>query len=45
VSVFEALAAFAAASGVIAVTEHSIVIATPSGVSLKFRRVGREHLA
>jgi hypothetical protein len=30
---------------VIAVTEHSIVIETPSGTPLKFRRVGREHLA
>ena len=30
---------------VIAVTEDSIVIETPSGASLKFRRLGREHLA
>jgi hypothetical protein len=30
---------------VIAVTQHSIVIETPSGAPLKFRRVGREHLA
>jgi len=30
---------------VIAVTEESIVIETPSGASLKFRRLGREHLA
>jgi hypothetical protein len=30
---------------VIAVTEASILIETPSGSRLKFRRVGREHLA
>ena len=30
---------------VIAVTEASIVIETPSGARLKFRRLGREHLA
>ena len=30
---------------VIAVTEDSIVIETPSGAPLKFRRLGREHLA
>jgi hypothetical protein len=30
---------------VIAVTEDSIVIETASGASLKFRRLGREHLA
>ena len=30
---------------VIAVTEDSIVIETPSGARLKFRRLGREHLA
>jgi hypothetical protein len=30
---------------VIAVTEDSIVIEPPSGASLKFRRLGREHLA
>jgi hypothetical protein len=30
---------------VIAVTEDSIVIETPSGASLKFPRLGREHLA
>jgi hypothetical protein len=30
---------------VIAVTEDSVVIETPSGGSLKFRRLGREHLA
>jgi len=29
---------------VIAVTEASIVIKTPSGAKLKFRRLGREHL-
>jgi hypothetical protein len=30
---------------VVVVTEASIVIETPSGTSLKFRRLGREHLA
>ena len=30
---------------VVAVTEASIVIETPSGARLKFRRLGREHLA
>ena len=30
---------------VIAMTEASIVIETPSGSQLKFRRIGREHLA
>jgi hypothetical protein len=30
---------------VIAVTQHSIVIETPSGAPLKFRRLGRQHLA
>ena len=30
---------------VIAVTEDSIVIETPSGAPLKFRRLSREHLA
>jgi hypothetical protein len=30
---------------VIAVTEHSIAAKTPSGSTLKFRRIGREHLA
>jgi hypothetical protein len=30
---------------VIAVTEASIAIETPSGSQLKFRRIGREHLA
>ena len=30
---------------VIAVTQHSIAIETPCGAPLKFRRVGREHLA
>jgi hypothetical protein len=30
---------------VIAVTEASIVIETPSGAQLKFHRLGREHLA
>ena len=30
---------------VIAVTEASIVIETPSGSQLKFRRIGREHIA
>jgi hypothetical protein len=30
---------------VIAVTEDSIIIETPSGASLKFRRLRREHLA
>ena len=31
--------------GVVAVTEASIVIETLSGSRLKFRRIGREHLA
>ena len=30
---------------IIALTEESIVIETPSGAPLKFRRLGREHLA
>jgi hypothetical protein len=30
---------------ILAVTEASIVIETPSGAPLKFRRLGREHLA
>jgi hypothetical protein len=30
---------------VVALTEASIVIETPAGASLKFRRLGREHLA
>ena len=34
-----------AARRVVAVTEASIAIETPSGSHLKFRRIGREHLA
>ena len=30
---------------VVAITEASIVIETPSGSHLKFRRIGREHIA